>query len=110
MKVKVILITLVLFFLSSSLHARKELSTKPAEVFKGCAKCHGQDAQNEAYGRSEKLAEKNTEELKESIMFFKESTFERKGVMLIMSKQVKHLDEQDVENLAQYISNLRGKK
>ncbi len=106
MKVKVILITLLTFFLASYLNARGNLSTKPVEVFKGCAKCHGKDGRNEAYGRAEPLAGRDIEELRESIQFFKDSTFERKGVMLIMSRQVKHLNEQDIENLAEYISKL----
>lgn len=106
MKVKVTLITLLTLVLTSYLNARGNLSTKPAEVFKGCAKCHGKDGRNEAYGRSEGLAGRDVEELKESIQFFKESTFERKGVMLVMSRQVKHLDDQDIQNLAEYISKL----
>lgn len=106
MRTKLFLITLLSMFTISMLNARGNTSTKPADVFQGCAKCHGTDGRNSAYGRSDAIAGQSADELKESIMFFKDSTFERKGVMLVMSKQVKHLSEKDIENLAEYISKL----
>jgi cytochrome c len=106
MKSKLFLIILLSILGSNLLYARGNTSTKPADVFKGCAKCHGKDGRNTAYGRSDVLAGQSVKDLKDSIMFFKKSTFERRGVMLVMSKQVKHLSEKDVENLAVYISKL----
>ncbi|DAB35453.1 MAG TPA: hypothetical protein CFH82_00075 [Sulfurospirillum sp. UBA12182] len=106
MSTKFFFIAILSIFVFSSLYARENTSTNPVDVFKGCAKCHGQDGRNTAYGRSDILAGQDPEYLKESITFFKESTFERKGVMLVMSKQVRHLSEQDIENLAEYISKL----
>lgn len=106
MKSKLFLITLLTMFTISFLNARGNTSTRPVDVFKGCAKCHGTDGRNTAYGRSDQLAGQDPEDLKDSIMFFKESTFERRGVMLVMSKQVKHLSEEDIDNLADYISKL----
>lgn len=106
MKIRIFLLMILTFFLVSSLNARGNTSTRPVDVFKGCAKCHGKDGRNTAYGRSDMLAGQNVEDLTESITFFKESTFERRGVMLVMSKQVKHLSDKDIENLAQFISKL----
>lgn len=106
MKIRIFLLMFLTFFIATSLSARGNTSTKPIDVFKGCAKCHGKDGRNTAYGRSDMLAGQSVEDLTESITFFKESTFERKGVMLVMSRQVKHLSDKDIENLAQFISKL----
>lgn len=92
--------------MNSLLFARGELATEPSEIFLGCAKCHGQDGKNPAFGRSEALAGQDVEDLVESINFFKESKFGTKGVILVMAKQVKHLSEEQIENLAVYISKL----
>lgn len=106
MKLKLLLIFILSIFMINNLYARGNISTKPVDVFKGCAKCHGKNGRNTAFGRSEPLAGQNVEDLVESITFFKESTFERRGVMLVMSKQVKHLNEEDIKSLAEYISKL----
>lgn len=106
MKYKIIFPILLFFTLNSLLFARGELSTDPSEIFKGCAKCHGLDGKNPAFGRSEALAGQDVEDLVESINFFKESKFESKGVILVMAKQVKHLNEEQIENLAIFISKL----
>jgi len=106
MKSNTTILLLMSLVLTSSLYARGELSTVPSEVFKGCAKCHGQDGKNPAFGRSEPIAGQDVEDLVESINFFKESSFEGKGVILVMAKQVNHLNEKQIEDLATYISNL----
>jgi len=105
-------IILILFSLvfTSCLYGRGEVSTIPSEIFKGCAKCHGLDGKNPAFGRSEAIAGQDVEDLIESINFFKESQFGKKGVILVMAKQVKHLNEEQIENLAEYISKIGTKK
>jgi cytochrome c553 len=97
---------LISLVFTSSLFARGELSTIPSEIFKGCAKCHGKDGKNPAFGRSEAIAGQDVEDLVESINFFKESQFGKRGVILVMAKQVKHLNEKQIEDLAVYISKL----
>ncbi len=106
MKMHNTILLLVSLIFSSSLYARGEISTIPSQIFKGCAKCHGKDGKNEAYGRSEPLAGQDTEDLIESINFFKNSKFGKKGVILVMAKQVNHLNDKQIKNLAIYISNL----
>ena len=107
MKLNSILLLLVTLVFTSSLFARGQVSTIPSEIFKGCAKCHGKDGKNSAYGRSEELVGQEVDELVESINFFKESQFGKKGIILVMAKQVKHLNDQQVEDLAVYISKLK---
>jgi len=80
------------------------------KYLKVCAKCHGLDGKNPAFGRSEAIAGQDVEDLIESINFFKESQFGKKGVILVMAKQVKHLNEEQIENLAEYISKIGTKK
>lgn len=103
-----ILIVISLVF-TSSLFARGEISTIPSEIFKGCAKCHGVDGKNPAFGRSEALAGQEVEDIVESINFFIDSKFGAKGVINVMAKQVKHLNEAQIEDLAEYISKLGTK-
>ena len=85
----------------------RRASSIPSEIFNGCAKCHGKDGRNPAFGRSEPLAGQEVEDLIESINFFKDSDFGKKGVILVMAKQVEHLNEKQIEDLAVYISKLR---
>ncbi len=107
MKSNFIILLLTSLVLTSTLYARGHTSTIPSEIFKGCAKCHGKDGKNLAYGRSEPLAGQEVEDLIESINFFKESEFGKKGVILVMSKQVNHLNDKQIEELAVYISKLK---
>jgi len=110
MKFDTFILILITLVFTSSLYARGEVSTIPSEIFKGCAKCHGEDGKNSAFGRSEALAGQEVEDLVESINFFKDSQFGQKGVIIVMAKQVKHLNDEQIENLAEYISKLGTKK
>lgn len=110
MKFNTFLLILISLVFTSSLYARGEVSTIPSEIFKGCAKCHGEDGKNPAFGRSEALAGQEVEDLVESIQFFKNSKFGEKGVIIVMAKQVKHLNDAQIEDLAEYISKLGAKK
>ena len=106
MKLNATILLLISLLFTTSVYARGKVSTVPSEIFKGCAKCHGKDGRNTAYGRAEPLAGQEVEDLVESINFFKESEFGKKGVILVMSKQVDHLNQNQIEELAEYISKL----
>ena len=99
----ILLITLVF---TSSLYAVEGEYTKPSELFKSCAKCHGKDGRHHAFGKSKLLAGQEAENLINSIHFFKERDFDKKGFMLVMSKQVDRLNEKQIKELAVYISKL----
>ena len=106
MNFNTILLLLINLILTSSLYAKEKVSTIPSQIFKGCAKCHGKYGKNEAFGRAEPIAGQKVEDLVESINFFKDSTFGKEGVILVMSKQVSHLNQKQIEKLAKYISKL----
>ena len=110
MKFNIFLLVFISLVFTSSLQAKVAVSTIPSEIFKGCAKCHGLDGKNPAFGRSEELAGQEVEDLIESINFFKDSQFGTKGLILVMAKQVKHLNKKQIEDLAVYISKLGTKK
>ncbi|MDA7848078.1 c-type cytochrome [Sulfurospirillum sp.] len=106
MKLHLNILLLISLVFTSSLYAVEQTSTIASEIFKGCAKCHGKDGKNAAFGRSEPLVGQEVEDLVESINFFKDSEFGKKGVILVMSKQVNHLNEKQINELAEYISKL----
>lgn len=110
MKLHMIVLLLISLVFTSSMYARGKISTTPSEIFKVCAKCHGKDGKNLAFGRSEPLSDQEVEDLVESINFFKNSKFGKRGVILVMSKQVSHLNQQQIKDLAIYISKLGEKK
>jgi cytochrome c553 len=105
------ILLIITFLLFGSLFAREiTRSTVPSEIYKGCAKCHGKDGRNIAYGRSDEIAGQDVEDLVESINFFKDSQFGSRGIIHVMANQVKHLNDEQIEALAKYISNLGKKK
>ncbi|WP_458700688.1 c-type cytochrome [Sulfurospirillum sp. 1307] len=77
------------------------------EIFKGCAKCHGKDGKNKAFGMSDAIAGQSVEDLIDSMNFFKDSKFEGRGVTKVMAKKIKVLNDKQIEELANYISNLK---
>lgn len=106
MKFLTLFLFIVTFACTSFLYAIEASSTSSAQIFKGCAKCHGLDGKNAAFGRSDIIAGQDAVDLMESMMFFKESEFSQRGVTLVMAKQVKNLSKEQIEGLAIYISKL----
>jgi len=106
MKFFTLLLFIVAFTSTSFLYAKETTATSPAQIFKRCAKCHGEDGKNPAFGRSDAIAEQDPVDLVESMNFFKESEFSHKDVTLVMAKQVKNLSKKQIEDLAIYISKL----
>jgi len=93
-----------------SLYAKVNSLSSSSEIFNGCAKCHGRDGLNPAFGTSEPIAGQPEEDLIESMNFFKESQFKGRGVILVMARQVKYLSQKQITDLATYISNLNKVK
>ncbi len=75
-------------------------------LYRQCAGCHGIDGKNKAFGKSGVIAGQNVKDLIESIKFYRESEFKAHGTSLVMSKQTKNMSEQDINEVAQYISKL----
>jgi len=76
-------------------------------LFKQCAGCHGADGHNKAFGKSGIIAGQSVEELMESLKFYKDSEFKTHSTSLVMSKQVKNMNMQDIIDVATYISKLK---
>ncbi|WP_331774666.1 c-type cytochrome [Sulfurospirillum sp. 1612] len=108
MKLHIMMVLIVSVFYSS-LYSKDVQSTIPSVIYKGCAGCHGVDGKNKAFGRSEIIAGQDVEDLIDSIDFFKNSQLSSRSVTTVMGKQVKHLNQKQIRDLAIYISNLGGK-
>lgn len=89
---------------SSFLYAQE--ANRGEALFKQCAGCHGVDGRNKAFGKSGAIAAQSSEELMESLKFYKESEFKTHSTTLVMSKQVKNMSTQDLTEVARYISKL----
>jgi cytochrome c553 len=94
---------LSLFLLCSFLHA----ANNGEILFKQCAGCHGQDGRNKAFGKSGIIAGQDAEVLVESLKYYKETEFKTHGTSLVMSKQVKNMNLQDLQDIAAYVSKLQ---
>lgn len=76
-------------------------------LFKQCAGCHGPDGRNKAFGKSGIIAGQDAEVLVESLKYYKETEFKTHGTSLVMSKQVKNMNMQDLLDIAAYVSKLQ---
>ncbi|WP_263832320.1 c-type cytochrome [Sulfurospirillum oryzae] len=98
---------LSILFLSSLLHAAQEQTVRGETLFKQCAGCHGSDGRNKAFGKSGIIAGQSVIELMESLKFYKESEFKTHSTTLVMSKQVKNMNMEDLSEVANYVSKLQ---
>lgn len=99
--IKISLFCLLVF--SSFLQAQSNGET----LFKQCAGCHGADGHNKAFGKSGVIAGQDVEVLIASLKYYKETEFKTHGTSLVMSKQVKNMNAQDLLDIATYVSKLK---
>ncbi|WP_024954891.1 c-type cytochrome [Sulfurospirillum arcachonense] len=102
MKLKLFVFILIPLTLTTSF--ANELT--PAEIFKDCAKCHGKDGKNPAYGRSAPIAGQKVEDLIQTINVYRNNEFRAKGVTTVMAKRVRILTDKQVKELAIFISKM----
>ncbi len=95
----------ILLFLPT-LHAQDLSLERGAQLFKICAGCHGEDGRNKAFGKSGIIAGQSKEDLLESVKFYRDSDFKAHGTSFVMSKQVKNMSAQDINDVVSYISSL----
>jgi len=95
------------FFITVCSLQAADQPSKAAMLFKQCAGCHGADGQNKAFGKSGIIAGQSAEDIIESLNFFKESDFKTHSSTTVMAKQVKNLSNQDIIDLANFISKLK---
>ncbi len=99
--IKISLFSLLIF--ASFLQAQSNGET----LFKQCAGCHGSDGRNKAFGKSGIIAGQDVEVLIASLKYYKETEFKTHGTSLVMSKQVKNMNSQDLLDIATYVSKLQ---
>lgn len=98
---------LTLLLITSVAQAAVEDANRGETLFKQCAGCHGNDGKNKAFGKSGIIAGQNAQVLIESLKYYKETDFKAHGTSLVMSKQVKNMNIQDLTDIANYISKLK---
>jgi len=102
MRLNIRISLLSILFLTSFLQAQDNGEI----LFKQCAGCHGPDGHNKAFGKSGIIAGQNIDVIKESLKYYKEGEFKEHGTTLVMSKQVKNMNAQDLNDVANYVSKL----
>ncbi len=77
------------------------------ELYKKCAGCHGEDGKHKAFNRSDIIGGRSFDFIFEKLKFFKEGDFPSQSTSRVMKKQLKDLNEEELKELAEYISNLK---
>lgn len=90
----------------SFLHAADQTNINAKELYQKCSKCHGKDGKHRAFDRSGVIAGQDAQNLINTIMSYKQAEFSNHSPSLIMSKQVLTLSTEQIEALANFISNL----
>lgn len=79
--------------------------SKGAELYAKCAACHGQNAEKKALGTSQIIKGWSVEQTVSSLKGYQNKTYGG-NMKTIMIGQVANLSDEDIEALAQHISNL----
>lgn len=80
-------------------------SVSGKEIFKVCSTCHGVNAEKSALGKSQIIRGWDSVKIENALHGYKEGTYG--GAMkAVMKGQVSKLDSEEIEAVAEYISNL----
>ncbi|MFK5975086.1 MAG: c-type cytochrome [Sulfurovum sp.] len=77
-----------------------------AVIFQKCATCHGEDGKKSAFQKSEIIAGQSVENLITYINAYKAGTRDVANMGKLMKGQVSGLSEDDIQDVAEYISGL----
>ncbi len=80
---------------------------KGAELFKKCIACHGAKAEKKALNKSAIIAGMEEKSLVESMQGYKAGTLNTSGMGALMKAQMAPLSEEDMKNLAAFISQIK---
>lgn len=80
---------------------------KGEELFKKCIACHGVKAEKKALNKSEIIAGMPQENLIESMQEYKAGTLNKNGMGALMKAQMAPFSEEDIKNLAAFISQIK---
>ena len=76
------------------------------ELYKNCAGCHGENGEKEALNKSKLIGGQEVNVTVKELTAYKDGELDQYGLGNIMKLQVSTLSESDIEELAEYISNL----
>ena len=86
---------------------KKEANIDAAKLYVKCAGCHGTKGDKKALGKSGIINTKSKDELVKLIKGYKAGTLNQYGMGALMHGQVGNLSDNEIEALAEYISNLK---
>ena len=81
-------------------------SADTLELYKNCAGCHGENGEKEALNKSKLIGGQEVNVTVKELTAYKDGELDQYGLGNIMKLQVSTLSESDIEELAEYISNL----
>jgi cytochrome c553 len=76
-------------------------------LYAKCAGCHGKDGKTKALGKSELLAGQSKEVLEEKLTAYQAGKRNVAGMGTLMKGQVAGMSEENIEDLAEYISEFK---
>ncbi len=77
-----------------------------AAIYSKCAKCHGDNGQHSAFGKSSKIAGTPVKQTVNILNIFKNMSKVDKFAR-VMNKQVSKLSDEEIQAVAEYISKLK---
>jgi len=76
------------------------------EIYKNCAGCHGEQGESSALGESKIIAGQESNLTIKELTAYKDGELNQYGLGNIMQLQLKALDEDDIQKLAEYIETM----
>ena len=80
------------------------------ELYERCSTCHGDRAEEQAFGKSKIIANLKEDEIIKALNAYKNGTKDEVGLGRIMESQVYSLEEDDIAKLADYITSFKIKE
>ncbi len=92
---------LIIFTISFSL-----MATDGASIYQKCSRCHGEDGNHKAFGKSSRIAGWEAKQTIAVLNIFKNmSKFDK--FARVMNRQVSKLSDDEIRAVAEYISKLK---
>jgi len=82
------------------------LFSSSEELYKTCAGCHGEHGELSALGQSKIIAGQESNLTIKELTAYKEGELNQYGLGNIMQLQLESIDEEDIQELAEYIENM----
>jgi len=80
------------------------------ELYKNCAGCHGEQGETSALGQSKVIAAQESNLTIKELTAYKNGELNQYGLGNIMQLQLEALDEDDIQELAEYIETMESIK